>query len=72
MLDLTDLHISAFSTQGPAHIKRAPTEKLREVFQKYASHQKNDEYFMTSEDFIRSYLGFFPEATYNKVSVPSK
>lgn len=55
--------------QGPAHIKRAPTEKLREVFQKYASQQKNGEYFMTSEDFIRNYLGFFPDATYNKVSI---
>lgn len=54
--------------QGPAHIKRAPTDKLREVFQKYASQQKNGEHFMTSEDFIRSYLGLYSESTYNKVS----
>lgn len=54
--------------QGPSHIKRATTEKLREIFQKYSSYQKNGEYFMTSEDFIRGYLGLFPESNYNKVS----
>lgn len=58
-----------FSLQGPTHIKRAATEKLREVFTKYASQEVQGERFMTSEDFVRRYLGLFPEATYNKVSV---
>lgn len=55
-------------SQGPTEIKRATTEKLREVFQKYASQQRNGEHFMTSEDFIRGYLGLFPEENFNKVS----
>lgn len=55
--------------QGPtAHIKRATTEKLREVFVKYASQEKNGERYMTSEDFIRGYLRLFPESNYNKVN----
>lgn len=53
--------------QGPTEIKRATTEKLREVFQKYASQRRNGEHFMTSEDFIRGYLGLFPEENFNKV-----
>ncbi|XP_031635334.1 calcium-binding mitochondrial carrier protein Aralar1-like isoform X1 [Contarinia nasturtii] len=55
--------------QGPIHIKRATTEKLRETFLKYASHQQNGEFYMTTEDFIRGYLRLFPEANYNKDSV---
>lgn len=61
-----------FFLQGPTHIKRAPTDKLREVFLKYASYEKNGERFMTSEDFIRGYLGLFPEPNYNKVSRKKK
>lgn len=56
-----------FCKKGPAHIKRATTDKLREIFQKYASQKKNGEYFMTTEDFIRGYLGLFPESNHNKV-----
>ncbi|XP_055301851.1 calcium-binding mitochondrial carrier protein Aralar1 isoform X1 [Sitodiplosis mosellana] len=55
--------------QGPTHIKRATTEKLREIFLKYASHQQNGEYYMTTEDFIRGYLRLFPEGNFNKDSV---
>lgn len=54
--------------QGPTEIKRATTDKLREVFQKYASQQRDGEHFMTSEDFIRGYLGLFPESNFNKAS----
>lgn len=61
--------VESSETEGPTHIKRAPTDKLREVFNKYATHNKNGEYFMTSEDFIRSYLGFFSDVAYNKESV---
>lgn len=63
-------NFSVYISQGPqAHIKRAPTEKLREVFLKYASHEKNGERFMTAEDFIRGYLRLFPEQNYNKVTI---
>lgn len=57
-----------FWTQGPTHIKRATTEKLREIFHKYASQQIQGERFMTSDDFVRGYLGLFPDASYSKVS----
>lgn len=55
--------------KGPTHIKRATTEKLREVFQKYASQHIHGEQFMTSDDFVRGYLGLFPDQSYNKESV---
>ncbi|XP_070535510.1 LOW QUALITY PROTEIN: electrogenic aspartate/glutamate antiporter SLC25A12, mitochondrial-like [Ptychodera flava] len=38
-------------------VKRAEPSQLREVFQKYASVQKQDEDFLTSKDFIQNYLG---------------
>lgn len=53
--------------KGPTSIKRSTTEKLREVFLKYASQQLHGEHYMTSDDFARGYLGLFPETLYNKV-----
>ncbi|KAL5285325.1 SLC25A12 family protein [Megaselia abdita] len=55
--------------QGHSHLKRATTQKLREVFQKYASVDRNGEKFMTSEDFVRKYLGLFTEIAFNEESV---
>ncbi|KAH8398697.1 hypothetical protein KR215_011859, partial [Drosophila sulfurigaster] len=55
--------------QTPSLLKRASTDKLREVFQKYASIQKDGEQFMTSEDFVRKFLGLFTEAAFNDESV---
>lgn len=46
------------------HIKRASTEKLREIFGKYATQQINGEPYMTSADFVRSFLG----QSYNEVT----
>lgn len=54
--------------QGPTHIKRATTEKLRDVFQKYATQHIHGEQFMTSDDFVRGYLGLFSDTSYNKVN----
>lgn len=65
---LTKMCVYSMYLQGPqAHIKRASTDKLREVFVKYASFEKNGERYMTNEDFIRGYLRLFPESDYNKV-----
>lgn len=50
-------------------MKRATTERLREVFQKYASVENNGEKFITSEDFVRKYLGLFTEIAFNEVSI---
>lgn len=35
----------------------------------YASQEKNGERFMTSSDFVRSYLGLYKDANYNPDSV---
>lgn len=58
-----------FRSQGPSFLKRANTDKLREVFLKYASYQKNGEHFMTSEDFVRKFLGLFTDVAFNDVSI---
>ncbi|XP_060647669.1 calcium-binding mitochondrial carrier protein Aralar1 isoform X3 [Drosophila nasuta] len=58
-----------FSPLTPSLLKRASTDKLREVFQKYASIQKDGEQYMTSEDFVRKFLGLFTEAAFNDESV---
>ncbi|KAH8406944.1 hypothetical protein KR222_000894 [Zaprionus bogoriensis] len=55
--------------QTPSLLKRAGTEKLREVFQKYASLQKDGEQYMTSEDFVRKFLGLFTDVAFNDESV---
>jgi len=55
--------------QTPSLLKRAGTDKLREVFQKYASLQKDGEHYMTSEDFVRKFLGLFTDAAFNDVSI---
>ncbi|XP_058064276.1 calcium-binding mitochondrial carrier protein Aralar1 isoform X1 [Anopheles bellator] len=48
---------SRSASENTMHIKRATTEKLREIFSKYATQQLNGEPHMTSEDFVRSFLG---------------
>lgn len=55
--------------KGHSFLKRASTDKLREVFLKYATHEKNGEHFMTSEDFVRKFLGLFTDAAFNDVSM---
>lgn len=47
------------------HLKRGSTEKLREIFNKYATQEVNGEQFMTSGDFVRGFLG----QSYNEDSV---
>ncbi|XP_017964626.1 calcium-binding mitochondrial carrier protein Aralar1 isoform X1 [Drosophila navojoa] len=55
--------------ETPSLLKRASTDKLREVFLKYASLQKDGEHYMTSEDFVRKFLGLFTDAAFNDESV---
>ncbi|XP_002740606.1 electrogenic aspartate/glutamate antiporter SLC25A12, mitochondrial-like [Saccoglossus kowalevskii] len=42
-------------------MKRADPVQLRDIFLKYASISKVGEYYMTSKDFIRNYLGMHKE-----------
>ncbi|XP_038046015.1 calcium-binding mitochondrial carrier protein Aralar1-like [Patiria miniata] len=46
-------------------VKRADPLLLRQIFNKYAGVEKEAEKFMTSEDFIRGFLGMQPERNYN-------
>jgi solute carrier family 25 aspartate/glutamate transporter 12/13 len=49
--------------------KRAETDKLREVFHKYASVTKDGEQYMSANDFISRFLGLIPNQDYNEETV---
>ncbi|XP_075971320.1 calcium-binding mitochondrial carrier protein aralar1 isoform X2 [Anticarsia gemmatalis] len=55
--------------RGAGYLKRADTDRLHEIFLKYATVEKNGEKCITSEDFVRKFLGLFDEDDYNKESV---
>ncbi|XP_047528509.1 calcium-binding mitochondrial carrier protein Aralar1 isoform X2 [Vanessa atalanta] len=55
--------------EGAGYLKRADTDRLYEIFSKYATVEKNGEKHITSEDFVRKFLGLFDEDDYNKESV---
>lgn len=55
--------------EGAGYLKRADTDKLHEIFLKYATVDKNGEKYITSEDFVRKFLGLFDEDDYNVESV---
>lgn len=55
--------------QGGGYLKRANPEVLKHIFNKYASIEKDGEKFMTPEDFVIRYLGFFDSENYNTESV---
>uniref|UniRef100_A0A7E5A194 Calcium-binding mitochondrial carrier protein Aralar1 n=1 Tax=Panagrellus redivivus TaxID=6233 RepID=A0A7E5A194_PANRE len=52
-----------------AAIPRANSDVLHNVFEKYASIDKDGRKFMTDVDFVRRFLGLFPEENYNRESV---
>ncbi|CAL7942554.1 unnamed protein product [Xylocopa violacea] len=54
---------------GSGYLKRANTDRLHEIFNQYASQEKNGERFMTPSDFVRSYLGLYTSPDYNPDSV---
>lgn len=51
------------------YIRRADSQRLQDIFKKYASVEKNGERFMTAHDFIVKYLGLLPEKNANPKSV---
>nr|XP_022908290.1 calcium-binding mitochondrial carrier protein Aralar1 isoform X1 [Onthophagus taurus] len=55
--------------EGAGYLKRANPDQLHEIFNKYASVEKNGEKFMTAEDFVRKYLGLFNGTDFNQDSV---
>lgn len=58
-----------FLSQGPTHLKRASTEKLRQVFHKYATNYRDGEYFMSTDEFVRVFLGLFKDQGHNEASI---
>ncbi|XP_020710506.1 calcium-binding mitochondrial carrier protein Aralar1 isoform X4 [Athalia rosae] len=54
---------------GSGYLKRANSDRLHEIFNQYATQEKNGERFMTPADFVRSYLGFYTDADFNPESV---
>lgn len=50
-------------------MKRANPDGLKQIFNKYASIEKDGEKYMTPEDFVIKYLGFFEHENYNTESV---
>ncbi|XP_046404695.1 calcium-binding mitochondrial carrier protein Aralar1 isoform X2 [Ischnura elegans] len=64
------LFLQASCQEGAAgYLRRAKTERLREIFNKYASKEVEGEKFMTPSDFVRKYLGIFTEDDHNPESV---
>ena len=59
------------SAQGmaPGYIKRADTQQLRAIFDKYASLEVEGVKYMTDEDFVIKYLELLPQTNYNKESL---
>lgn len=55
--------------ESGASVHRANSEKLKEIFNRYATVEKNGDKFMTPEDFIRSYLGLYKDEDYNPKTV---
>lgn len=57
------------TTATGGYPKRANTEKLQEIFLKHASINVKGEWFMSSSDFIRGFLGLFPHENFNERSL---
>ena len=55
--------------QALGYLKRADSEHLKAIFEKYASASIEGEAFMTDEDFLIKFLKFFPESNFNKDSL---
>ena len=54
--------VSCQSLSGQGYIQRADTQKLKNVFEKYASLEVDGVKYMTDEDFVIKYLELLPAA----------
>jgi len=61
--------VSCQSLSGQGYIQRADTQKLKNVFEKYASLEVDGVKYMTDEDFVIKYLELLPAADFNKESL---
>jgi len=63
------LKTASAQSMASGYIKRADTQVLRSVFDKYASLTVDGHSYMTDEDFVIKYLGLLPAENYNKESL---
>uniref|UniRef100_A0A914WDR6 EF-hand domain-containing protein n=1 Tax=Plectus sambesii TaxID=2011161 RepID=A0A914WDR6_9BILA len=62
-------HVDYSSQATRGSIQRANPDLLRSIFEQYASEEERGVKMMTSDDFIRKYLGLYPEPNYNRETV---
>lgn len=55
--------------EGAGYLKRADVDRLHDIFLQYATKEVKGEKYITSEDFVRKFLGLFSEDDYNEESV---
>lgn len=55
--------------KGTGYLRRAKTEVLQDIFNKYASVESQGQRYMTANDFVRHYLGLYDEPNYNPKSI---
>ncbi|CAG2169823.1 unnamed protein product, partial [Oppiella nova] len=65
----TDLALQNHKNLSHSSVSRANGDRLRDVFNKYASVERNGDQFMTPEDFLQSYLGLYNEENANPKTV---
>lgn len=54
----------------PVHtVKRADSEKLRQIFEKYVSVTRQGDKFMTLDDFVRKFLRLYPDENFDPDTV---
>jgi len=63
------LKSASCQAMSPGYIKRADTQTLKAVFDKYASLEVEGVKYMTDEDFVIKYLELLPSKDYNKESL---
>ncbi|ENN72205.1 hypothetical protein YQE_11135, partial [Dendroctonus ponderosae] len=55
--------------EGGGYLKRANPVQLQDIFNKYASIEKNGEKFMTPDDFVIRFLGLLNDKDFNADTV---
>ncbi|XP_022193293.2 LOW QUALITY PROTEIN: calcium-binding mitochondrial carrier protein Aralar1 [Nilaparvata lugens] len=59
---------SCYESSG-SYPKRANTEQLQKIFNKYAHIEHNGERYMSAKDFVQGYLGLLPDPNSNETSI---
>ncbi|XP_034248787.1 calcium-binding mitochondrial carrier protein Aralar1 isoform X1 [Thrips palmi] len=55
--------------ESAGYLKRASTDQLQDIFNKYASEEVDGVKYMRAGDFIQRFLGFIPDKDFNEESV---